>query len=366
MNCRRRFKRNRTPEGDLREGSLDLLESAFQAIKEALHSRRLSYMSLTDHGLVIDMAFGLPKKVKPGMRVPLGEGIAGWVAETQDPLLMQDLRSDRRFPIRGSGYRTDSFISVPVSVGGRTLGVINVADRADGQPFDEADLEILSLMADHIALCIENQRSGAEVARSPANPLRMRCPDCGTQMTQVEPAFTADYMRRHYGIEVPCSRWLCPQCGERYFRNELSKRQYWLFDGMPPWPEDYLAKGAFRNIIWITLRNAKTGEMALTWLGGDEDEKELAAKIRDKGPLPGPRRRAGVTEDMMPYVWEYTHYASSKPRSQEGLKLKKRELCDRYVKDKYDRKTAKNKEAWECDRRAFNAAVKKFSSAPPT
>lgn len=198
------------------------------------------------------------------------------------------------------------------------------------------------------------------------NPLRMRCPNCGTKMTQVEPPFTADYMTRHYAIEVPCSRWLCPGCGERYFRNELSKRQYWLFDGMPPWPEDYLAQGVFENIIWVTLRNPKTGGVALTWVGGDQDEKELAAKIRAKGSRPRRRRRAGMTEDMMPYISEYLDYASSKPRSQEKLKLKKRKLCDRYVKDKYGKKTSKNKEAWESDRRAFNAAVKKFSAAPPT
>lgn len=69
---------------------------------------------------------------------------------------------------------------------------------------------------------------------------------------------------------------------------------------------------------------------------------------------------------MMPYIWEYIDYASSKPRSQEELKLKKRELCDRYVEDKYGKKTYTNRETWERDRRAFNAAVKKFSTAPPT
>ena len=69
---------------------------------------------------------------------------------------------------------------------------------------------------------------------------------------------------------------------------------------------------------------------------------------------------------MMPYIWEYIDYASSKPRSQEELKLEKRELCDRYVEDKYGKKTYTNRETWERDRRAFNAAVKKFSTAPPT
>lgn len=366
INGSRKSKESMTRARDIAKGSPDLVESALEAIKEALQSRRLSYMSVTDNGLVIDRAFGLPAKVRPGMRVPLGEGVAGWVAETKKPLLMRDLRSDRRFPIRGSGYRTYSFISVPVSVKGRTLGVINVADRVDGRPFDKVDLQMLSLMADHIARYVESQRLRDEDPWSSANPLRMKCPDCGTKMTQVEPLFTADYMRRHYGIEVPCSRWFCPQCGERYFRNELSKRQYWLFDGTPPWPEDYLAKGVFGNVIWITLRNARTGDVALTWLGGDEDEKELVAKIGDKGSRPRAKRGAGVTESMMPYIWEYINYASSKPRSQEELRLKKRELCDRYVKEKYGKKTCTNKEAWERDHRAFNAAVKKFSATPRT
>jgi len=45
------------------------------------------------------------------------------------------------------------------------IGVVNVADRADGRPFDEADLEALLIMVDHMALCVENEKLRDDTTR---------------------------------------------------------------------------------------------------------------------------------------------------------------------------------------------------------
>lgn len=85
-----------------------------------------------------------------------GQGIAGQVALTKQPLLVRS-RAEAPAPSVGT-YRSESFISLPIVVGERTLGVLNLSERADGLPFQDADLETLQLLAGHIAACLVRER----------------------------------------------------------------------------------------------------------------------------------------------------------------------------------------------------------------
>lgn len=143
---------------------LDLLGSALLTIKEALRGQRISYMALHGEALVLERAFGLPEGIALNRRVPLEEGVAGWVVRMKKPLLVKDVKREVRFIAPRPGYETPSFISVPLFRGKEVIGVVNIADRADGQPFDEADLEALLTMVDHMALCVEDQRLRDDVA----------------------------------------------------------------------------------------------------------------------------------------------------------------------------------------------------------
>lgn len=86
---------------EMTQGGLDLLGSALLAAKEALRGQRLSYMALRGDGLVVERAFGLPEGIPLGKRVPLGEGVAGWVARMKKPLLVKDLEREVRFIVTG-------------------------------------------------------------------------------------------------------------------------------------------------------------------------------------------------------------------------------------------------------------------------
>ncbi|MFQ5945684.1 MAG: diguanylate cyclase [Anaerolineae bacterium] len=144
----------------------DLLESGLSVIRETLHGRRASLLALEDGDrMVVRTGIGLPPEVAEGTEVPVEGGIAGWVANHREPLLVRDLAEDGRFPIRGLGYRTASFVSAPVMIGGRVLAVVNVADRDDERPFEPGDLMVLVALADHLALCMENLRLRDEVMR---------------------------------------------------------------------------------------------------------------------------------------------------------------------------------------------------------
>ena len=93
------------------------------------------------------------------IRLPMGRGIAGTVAETGETILLHDawsdLRFDRSIDIR-SGFRTRSILSVPIrNRASRIVGVLQLLNKKEGE-FGEADLEFLALVSEHVAIGMEN------------------------------------------------------------------------------------------------------------------------------------------------------------------------------------------------------------------
>jgi diguanylate cyclase (GGDEF)-like protein len=99
-------------------------------------------------------------KIK-AMKLKVGEGIAGWVAEHGQPVLVSDVYNDPRFSPRvdrTTKFKTKSIICVPVVSRNRTIGVIELINYCDDREFSEDDLRILSILADYTAIAIENAR----------------------------------------------------------------------------------------------------------------------------------------------------------------------------------------------------------------
>jgi len=107
--------------------------------------------------LEVRAAKGLEQEVVETTQVPVGEGIAGRVVVEGEPILCSDIETDPRF-MRSSQarYTTKSFVSVPLKVKNRTIGVLNVNNKEAGQVFDERDLRFLMILADEAAITIEN------------------------------------------------------------------------------------------------------------------------------------------------------------------------------------------------------------------
>ena len=88
-------------------------------------------------------------------RSRLGEGVAGWVAQTGSPVLLSEGDDLTRFPnLAPKGGRIQSAVSVPLEVGGRVVGVLN-ANRLGGPRFTSSDLAVLRLFASTAALAID-------------------------------------------------------------------------------------------------------------------------------------------------------------------------------------------------------------------
>ncbi|HEX7173836.1 MAG TPA: diguanylate cyclase [Pyrinomonadaceae bacterium] len=90
------------------------------------------------------------------VRLRMGEGVAGTVMREGRPLVVSDvaLAGWKPAPAERS-YKTKSFISYPLSISGRKVGVLNVTDKAGGGNYDDVDLSLLDLIAPQMALALD-------------------------------------------------------------------------------------------------------------------------------------------------------------------------------------------------------------------
>ena len=95
-----------------------------------------------------------------------GEGIAGWVAQHNTSLIVNDVESDRRFFADISkkiGFQTDSILAVPMRIKDQCVGVLEIINKTTRKPFVDEDLQWLEIFATQAALAIQNARSYQQV-----------------------------------------------------------------------------------------------------------------------------------------------------------------------------------------------------------
>ena len=107
--------------------------------------------------LEIVAARGLPEEVVKNTRIPISQGIAGKVAEEGEPILCENIETDNRFSRQSNEkYTSKSFVSVPLKVQNKIIGVLNINNKESKQKFDQKDLRLLTILADQSAMTIEN------------------------------------------------------------------------------------------------------------------------------------------------------------------------------------------------------------------
>lgn len=110
--------------------------------------------------LVFEVVVGGGGEALEGQRMPKDKGIAGWVLNTRDPLIVDDVSQDKRFyqEFDSSHFRTASIICVSLIARGNVIGVLQVLNKTSGERFNQADLELLMTFAAQSATAIENTR----------------------------------------------------------------------------------------------------------------------------------------------------------------------------------------------------------------
>jgi signal transduction histidine kinase len=145
--------------------SLDLmkvLDNAMKYVEELMDAEAASIFDVDQERdeLCFRVARGKGGKKAKEIRLSMGEGIAGWVAQEGKPLFVPDVGQDKRFSPRvdeHTGFKTRSIVCVPIKHKARLIGVLEVLNKR-GKPFDKEDVEFLTVVTNQIGIAMENAR----------------------------------------------------------------------------------------------------------------------------------------------------------------------------------------------------------------
>ena len=137
----------------------ELLQRAADAIHELLGFPNLAIPLIDPEQpgmLVLSVKGGHYKRLIPGeYRIPITTGLMGEAARTRRTVLVNDVTADPRYLPTPGGASARAELAVPILLGERVLGVVNVERD---EPFSEEDAAIVGIIADQLAVAIENAR----------------------------------------------------------------------------------------------------------------------------------------------------------------------------------------------------------------
>jgi len=137
-----------------------ILESATKLTNGEASS--LLLVNPENNKLYFEIALGSKGTEVKRFSLNMGEGIAGWVAERNTSLIVNDVANDERFYSDISkqiGFPTDSILAVPMRVKDRCVGVVEIVNKVDNKPFNQDDLQWLEVFATQAALAVQNAHS---------------------------------------------------------------------------------------------------------------------------------------------------------------------------------------------------------------
>lgn len=138
----------------------DVLELILHSARELLGATEGSVMLFDDDKEILRIAasVGLSDDVTRHP-IAMGEGVAGWVAEFREPVVLSGKIEDprfRRFMPKDRSVR--SAMSAPLYARAEAVGVLNVSVSTGKREYDEHDLRALTVFAEHAAIAINNAR----------------------------------------------------------------------------------------------------------------------------------------------------------------------------------------------------------------
>jgi len=152
------------------EAHRELLQSIVETARSIFAAKASSIILYDEEAdeLVFRAATGEGAGGLVDTRFGAGEGIAGFVLRSGEPLVVEDVAEDPRFARRvaeRSGYVPKGLMAVPLMRGERSLGVLQVLDRPADARFTVAEMDLLALFGRQAAIALDIVESAA-AARS--------------------------------------------------------------------------------------------------------------------------------------------------------------------------------------------------------
>ncbi|MBN2184789.1 MAG: GAF domain-containing protein [Candidatus Krumholzibacteriota bacterium] len=152
--------------GEAEEEIKEIFRLTVIVVAEMLSAKIVSLMLIDQERkeLYIKNAYGLDEEIVEKSRVKLGRSIAGKVAESGEPLLIENVEE---LGIAGNAnkpqYETKSLISVPLVMGSTIIGVINVNNKTSGKSFSEDDLQLLISLSQRFSKILDRIRTTEDI-----------------------------------------------------------------------------------------------------------------------------------------------------------------------------------------------------------
>lgn len=140
-----------------------LLDEIMHRGQETMGAEACSVLLVDDERqeLFFEIAKGEAGAALERVRLKMDQGIAGWIATNGQPLIINDVSKDPRFfqqVDKDVKFVTRSILGVPLLARGKTIGVIEVLNKRDGNDFTNEDLGLLTALAADAAISIDNAR----------------------------------------------------------------------------------------------------------------------------------------------------------------------------------------------------------------
>jgi putative methionine-R-sulfoxide reductase with GAF domain len=140
-----------------------VLRTIMEKIDEFLRPDNWSLLLLDEASqeLYFELAVGKASQALKDVRVRVGQGIAGWVAQNGEAVVVPDTSKDTRFfgqVDEKTKMETQSIVAVPVKFRETCLGVIELINCIGPEGFDPRDLKLLEALSDFAAIALENAR----------------------------------------------------------------------------------------------------------------------------------------------------------------------------------------------------------------
>lgn len=138
-----------------------LLTAVLERIKALIPASNWSLLLLDPQTqeLYFAVTVGVEHELLKGVRLKMGEGIAGVVAQTKKPIFIPEVCEDERFCQKVddiTGFDTRSIIALPLLVRGEVVGVFEVINVENQEFFREQYLPLLEILGDYVAIAVDN------------------------------------------------------------------------------------------------------------------------------------------------------------------------------------------------------------------
>lgn len=146
---------------------VDILLKKISALAEDILNSEASAIMLLDEdkqNLSFKVAGGTKGGIIQRMKVPVGQGIAGWVAAEKKSAIVNDVTSDPRFTgglDKSSGFVTKMILCVPMMVENDLIGIVEVLNKKEGI-YTAEDQEMLESLAAMAAVSINNAKTAED------------------------------------------------------------------------------------------------------------------------------------------------------------------------------------------------------------